>query len=123
MAVTPIAMPEIISPKKLILLPINDETANPLTLQAGVAGQSIYIWGLFLFVNGATDLKLLSNATAIMGTMGFAAQGNLVLPKLYAGDPSHQRAHPYAFTTAGDPLKISNSNGVRLSGGIYVSQQ
>ena len=123
MAVTAIPMPEILAPKKLILLPINDETVSPLTLLAGVSGQSIYIWGLFLFVNAATDLKLLSNTTPIMGTMGFAGQGNIVLPKLYAGDPTRQRGHCYAFTAAGQGLNISNSGNVRLSGGIYVSQQ
>ena len=128
MSVVLFPITEITVPKSVTKLTIVDDSSASLTLLAGATGKRIYVLGLHLFVNGATDLKLksfngVSTYTNIDGSMGFAAAGNVVIDRPAMGDPVRDRCFPIAMTNVGEALVLTNSASVRLGGSVFVVQQ
>lgn len=124
---SPISLPELTVPHTLQVVRLYDDTAATNVLVPSASGKRVYVVGLLLFVNGATDLKFQSyNGTVntpIDGSWGFGSSGGQVSIQKPDGDPNRTRIFPHLMTNVGEALVLQNSNSVRLGGSIFFFQQ
>lgn len=83
------------------------------TLVAGVGGQTIRVFKLFLVVSAATNLTFRNGATDLTGAMSMAANGTIVLD--FDGEP-------WFVTSAGSAFVLNQSGTAQVSGAIRYRQ-
>lgn len=124
---TPVVLQELTLPHQISVVRLLDDTTASNILVAAVAGKRVYIVGLLLFVNGATDLKFNSyngtTYTPIDGSWGFGSGGGQVSIQKPEGDPNRTRVYPHLMTNVGESLVLQNSNSVRVGGSVFYFQQ
>lgn len=110
-------------PRTFNRVQIND-SGTSITLVAAATNGTCHVWGGLLFVDGITDLTFLSDADDISGPLGGGEDSGPMSICLDPpiGNPVYDRAVPHFSTAAGKPLKLGNSEGVRVSGYLLVEQ-
>lgn len=92
---------------------VNAAGAGDNTLVAGIAGQTIRLWKIFLVVNAAVNIQFKSGATTLTPVMNMLANGSFVLD--FDGEP-------WLVTAVADALILNLSAAVQVSGRLYYTQ-
>jgi hypothetical protein len=94
---------------------INFNTAADQTLVAGVAGQIITVFKIFLVSSIAATLTFKDGTTALTGAMSIAANGSLTFPF---------DTTPWFFASPGNNFVLTQTTTLsQISGRIYYSQR
>ena len=81
---------------------------------AGVTGQIIRVYKLFLVVGGTTTLTFQDGSTGLSGGLPMVVNGSIVLD---------MDGQPWFKTSSGNAFNISNSGNLQVSGTVYYTQQ
>ena len=89
-------------------------SATGIAAVAGVTGQIIRVYKLFLVVGGTTTLTFQDGSTGLSGGLPMVVNGSIVLD---------MDGQPWFKTSSGNAFNISNSGNLQVSGTVYYTQQ
>lgn len=92
---------------------IDHSAAGDNIIVVGVAGQSIYVYSLFLVMGGDSNLTFQSGATPFDGTLDMLDHGSIVLDF---------NRRPWFKCADGEDFVINLAPGVHIGGRCYYTQ-
>lgn len=93
---------------------IVSSSATGIAAIAGITGQIIRVYKLFLVVGGATNLTFQNGSTNLSGALPMTTNGSIVLD---------MDGQAWFQTSQGNAFNINNSGNLQVSGTVYYTAQ
>ncbi len=87
-------------------------TGTAIAAPAGIAGEIIRVYKLFLTVGGTSNITFEDGSTPLCGALPMVANGSISFP---------MDGQPWFTTSVGNAFTIANSGSAQVSGVVYYT--